>query len=233
MPRRYSLQIAIDVIDESQALKIAGIVGDACRNRLVECDRLIVEAGTPLIKLFGMAILPKLKLASPSTLLVADLKIADVGKLEAGLAYSFQADRVSVLALAPRSTLRSVLEAGIEYGKGVIVDFIGVSDLMTRAEAVAGLVREVAFPEEDLVFEFHRGIDEERGRPAEEFFREVVHVAEYLRKTLPRSKIAVAGGLTPQLKQEIKALLDADIYVVGRYITSSPTVERILEFFND
>jgi len=232
MTKPYSLQIAIDVTDEAQALRIASTVSSACRSGVLGCERLIVEAGTPLVKLFGLSILPKLKLSSPGTHLMADLKIADVGRLEASLAFDFFADSVSVLAMAPRSTIRSVLEVAMERSKSVVVDFIGVADLKSRADIVTSLVRNLSFPEDKLVFEFHRGIDEERGRSAEEFFKDIVGVVEYIRGILPASKVAVAGGLTPQLVREVRALIEADIYVVGRYITSNPSLERILEFFD-
>lgn len=225
------LQIAVDVVEEAHALSIAGMVDNACRSGKIDCGRIIIEAGTPLIKLFGMQIIAKMKVASPTTLLMADLKIADVGQLEASLAYSFHADSVSVLALAPRSTVLSVLKTGKEFNRGVVVDFIGVSDLRAKVEDIARGVIEVGFPEEHLVFEFHRGIDEEKGRSAEEFFGEVVKVSEYLRGVLPKAQIAVAGGITPGLKREIESWLTADIYIVGRYITANPTLEKILEFF--
>ncbi|MEZ0345426.1 MAG: orotidine 5'-phosphate decarboxylase / HUMPS family protein [Infirmifilum sp.] len=228
---QYKVQIALDVTEESEALRIAGMVDNACRSGILDPQRVILEAGTPLVKLFGMSILGKIKLASPNTHLMADLKTADVGRLEASLAYSNLADSVSVLALAPRSTVKSVLLTGKEFNRGVVVDFIGVFDLKAKAEEVVRLVKEVDFPGENIVFEFHRGIDEEKGRSVEEFFKEVVETVQYLRRSFPEIKIAVAGGITPQLKQGLEQSVKPDIYVVGRYITSNPVIERLLDFF--
>ncbi|MGC8836177.1 MAG: orotidine 5'-phosphate decarboxylase / HUMPS family protein [Infirmifilum sp.] len=230
MSSTTKLQIAVDVTDEKQALGIAGLVDTACNQGLLDCKRIILEAGTPLIKMYGMSILSRMKLASPKTKLMADLKTADVGRLEAELAYSFSADSVSVLAAAPFSTIRSVLITGKDYGRGVVIDFLGVSDLRARSKRILEIVHEINFPTENLVFEFHRGIDEERGISVEEFFGEVADVAGALKKTLPELSIAVAGGITPQLKREIEQTFKADIYVVGRYITSNPTIDKILEF---
>lgn len=229
--RSYKVQVAIDVVEEAQALRVAGVVGEACRSGALDCSRVIVEAGTPLIKVAGMQVIPRLKLASSGVSLMADLKTADVGQLEASLAYSYGADSVSVLALAPPSTIKAVLETGKAYDRAVVVDFIGVYDLRRKATEIAGAVREVGIAPERVVFEFHRGIDEERGRNAGEFFREVASVVSELRRAIPGVQVAIAGGITPQLKHEIERVLDVDIYVVGRYITSSPSVDRLLEFF--
>lgn len=224
------VQVALDVVDEERALRVAGAMGEGCRQGAFPCDRLVVEAGTPLIKAVGVRVLPKLKLASGGLTLYADLKTADVGELEASLAYDFGADIASVLARAPMGTLKAFLEAGLKRGRLVAVDTIGIEtrEVPFLVREIIRVAREIGFPLEKLVVELHRGIDEEASR--QKYFEELGVAVNQIRELSPEVKIAVAGGITPAVKSLVEKL-EPDIYVVGRYITQSPNVvERIKEF---
>lgn len=227
---KAAVQIAVDVVDEKEALRIAGIIGSACQSGELPMDRVILEAGTPLIKACGVGIISKMRLAAPQVKLLADMKTADVGRLEASLAYTSGADATTVLALAPRSTIRAVMETAVEMGREVSVDFLGVS--LERAEPLLGEVvstaSEAGLPAERLIVSFHRGVDE--GAASTEYFEKLASIVSKLREREPRVRVAIAGGLTPDSKRAVEAFFKPDIYVVGRYITAAPSVSRILEF---
>ena len=230
MAGKASVQVAVDLTDEKEALRIAGTIGSACRSGELPADRVILEAGTPLLKVCGVGIISKMKLAAPQVKLLADMKTADVGRLEATLAYSSGADVTTVLALAPRSTIRAVMEAAVEMGREVSVDFLGVS--LERTEPllseVVSTASEVGLPAGRIIISFHRGVDE--GAATAEYFEKLSSIVSRLRAREPGIRVAIAGGLTPEAKRAIEAFFEPDIYVVGRYITAAPSVGRILEF---
>ncbi|MFX0011219.1 MAG: orotidine 5'-phosphate decarboxylase / HUMPS family protein, partial [Candidatus Hermodarchaeota archaeon] len=68
-----SLQVALDLLNLDDALKIASQVAPYVD---------ILEAGTPLIKSEGIKAVRTLKETYPDKLICADLKIADAGYLE-------------------------------------------------------------------------------------------------------------------------------------------------------
>jgi len=228
--RKTSVQIAVDVTDEGEALRIAGIIGSACRSGELPVDRVILEVGTPLIKACGVGIISKMRVAAPQVKLLADMKTADVGRLEASLAFSKGADITTVLALAPRSTIRAVMEAAVEMGREVSVDLLGVDPDKVEhlLNEVLGTASEAGLPAERLIVSFHRGVDE--GVATTELFERLAGIVESLRRREPGIRIAVAGGLTPEAKRAVEFFFEPDIYVVGRYITAAPSVSRILEF---
>uniref|UniRef100_A0A7C1P6W4 Orotidine 5'-phosphate decarboxylase domain-containing protein n=1 Tax=Thermofilum pendens TaxID=2269 RepID=A0A7C1P6W4_THEPE len=227
---KTAVQVAVDVTDEKEALRIAGVVGSACLSGELPADRVILEVGTPLIKACGVGVISRMRVAAPQVKLLADMKTADVGRLEASLAYLSGADITTVLALAPRSTVKAVMETAVEMGREVSVDFLGVS--LERAEPllseVISTASEVGLPAQHLIISFHRGIDE--GAATSEYFERLAAVVSRLREREPRIRIAIAGGITPDAKRALETFFKPDIYVVGRYITAAPSVSRILEF---
>src|SRR5690606_30561870 len=87
-------------------------------------------------------------------LVFADLKTADAGELEAGLAFEAGADLVTVMGVADDDTIRGAVAAGAKYGKSVVADMIAVT------EGRVGRVREVAEGGVSVV-ESHAGLDEQ------------------------------------------------------------------------
>lgn len=230
MNRKSIVQVAIDVIEEREALKIAGLIGEGCRAGSISPNNVIVEAGTPLIKSVGIGVISKLKVAAASVPILADMKTADVGRLEATLAYTYGADYTTVLAASPLSTVRAVIETAAEMRRGVAVDFLGLppSTAKSRVEEVLSIVRSSGVSPANVIISFHRGIDE--GAVSPSFFQELTSLVSFIRANLPEVKVSIAGGLTPEVKRVIEAHFMPDIYVVGRYITSSPSIEKLLEF---
>lgn len=121
-PPRPRLQVAIDTQTAAEAVELAG--------RLQEAADLI-EAGTPLIKRYGIGIVERLRAASGLPV-VADLKIVDGGPFEARLAADAGAAMVTVLAMAADATIEGVVEVAQAHGVQVVADTIGVRDLAER-----------------------------------------------------------------------------------------------------
>ncbi|RLE72282.1 MAG: 3-hexulose-6-phosphate synthase [Thermoprotei archaeon] len=195
---RVELQVALDFIRLEDALKIAEIVED-----LVD----ILEAGTPLIKSEGLKSVKKLREKFPSKTILADMKTMDTGFLEVSLAAEHGADIVSILGAAPDATIISALEAAREKDVKVMVDLIGVKDKPGRA-------RELEKIGVDYIL-VHVGIDEQRmGRDPLEDLKTISEVVD--------TKIAVAGGLTPEKIKRLKGYR-VDVVIVGSYIMKSET----------
>ncbi len=194
-----ALQIALDYIDPWNALKtgIETLVGDA----------VILEAGTPLIKSYGMQSVKMLNSIPGVRVVVADTKTMDTGKLETELAASYGANVVTVLAVAPDETIRAMVETAESLGVAVYGDLIGHPDPIGRAEKLWELGVHVAL--------FHIGIDlqEKLGLTAGERGEIVAKIKEIF-----PGPIAVAGGIKPV---EVSSLTEAgaDIIIIGGAIT--------------
>nr|WP_239071254.1 3-hexulose-6-phosphate synthase [Amycolatopsis sp. SID8362] len=139
------MQVALDVLDLPSALTLANQVAD-------HVD--ILELGTPLVKAAGIAAVSAIKAAHPDKLVFADLKTADAGELEAGLAFEAGADLVTVMGTVDDDTIRGAVAAGRKYGKQVVADMIGVTDNRVAR------IREVAKLGVSFV-EIHAGLDEQ------------------------------------------------------------------------
>ncbi|CDO29033.1 3-hexulose-6-phosphate synthase [Mycolicibacterium porcinum] len=138
------LQVAIDLLTTADALTLANKVAD-------HVD--IIELGTPLIKSAGLGVISAVKAAHPDKQVLADMKTADAGFLEADLAFAAGADLVTVLGTAGDPTVRGAVEAAEKHGKAVVADLIGVPNRVERAQQVVKLG--VAF------VELHAGLDEQ------------------------------------------------------------------------
>ena len=139
------LQVALDVLDLPSALTLANQVSEYVD---------ILELGTPLVKSAGIAAVTAVKAAHPDKLVFADLKTADAGELEAGLAFEAGADLVTVMGAADDDTVRGAVAAGRKYGKQVVADMISVVD------GRVARIRELAKLGVSFV-EIHAGLDEQ------------------------------------------------------------------------
>ncbi|MCE4625373.1 MAG: orotidine 5'-phosphate decarboxylase [Desulfurococcales archaeon] len=197
------LQVALDFTNPWDALRVA-LQARAGRG-------VILEAGTPLIKSYGMGSVRLLRvLQGEDGVVVADTKTMDTGRLELSLAAEAGADVATVLAVAPRETIREMVEEGETRGVAVMGDLIGHPDPVRGAEELYSLGVHVAL--------FHIGIDVQRslGLSAANRAELVAKLAE----SFP-GPIAVAGGIKPE---EVGRLVEAGarIIIIGGAITRSP-----------
>ncbi|SEP54456.1 3-hexulose-6-phosphate synthase [Amycolatopsis saalfeldensis] len=192
------LQVALDVVDLGSALGLARRVAE-----FVD----ILELGTPLVKAAGMGAVSAVKAAHPDKVVFVDLKTADAGELEAGLAFEAGADVVTVMGVADDDTVRGAVAAGRKYGKEVVADMIAVT------EGRVARMREVAKLGVSFV-EIHAGLDEQ-ARPGYSIDRLLADGRE------AGVAFSIAGGVKAAT---IGAVRDAgaSVAVVGGGIYNAP-----------
>ncbi|MFB3888449.1 MAG: bifunctional 5,6,7,8-tetrahydromethanopterin hydro-lyase/3-hexulose-6-phosphate synthase [Candidatus Bathyarchaeia archaeon] len=203
------LQISLDNPELERAKKVIA--------QLPGSDRIIIEAGTPLIKRYGTRVISDLRQVAKDSFIVADLKTLDVGKVEVDIAYEDTADAVVAAGLAPPETLDAFVHEAKRLGIYAVIDMLNVEDALAKLKSLK------EFP--DIVI-LHRGIDQETGRTCG------LERIAMIRKTFSDKKflIAVAGGIVPETAKEALDL-GADILVVGRYVTQSKDIERAVRDF--
>ncbi|MCQ1537806.1 bifunctional 5,6,7,8-tetrahydromethanopterin hydro-lyase/3-hexulose-6-phosphate synthase [Methanocalculus taiwanensis] len=204
------LQVAMDLVDMNQVERVL--------TELPQNDHLIIEAGTPLIKQFGLSVIGEIRKMRPNAFIIADLKTLDTGNLETRMCANASADAVVISGLAPISTIeKAVLEAR-KTGIYAVVDMLNVESPLNLVKALAKIN---ALPH---VVEMHRAIDAEG--------------SDYAWGDIPAIKkaaggkilVATAGGIRVNVAK--KALASgADILVVGRAITASKNIQHAAEEF--
>lgn len=198
------LQVAFDLTELESVLNVL--------DQLPISDHIILEAGTPLIKRYGLGVIREMRKARPSTFIVADLKTLDTGNLEARLAADEAADAVVVSGLAPTSTIDKAIEEANKTGIYVVIDMLNVD----KPENVLKALKK----KPDIV-ELHRAIDAE----------DTAHAWGSIQKMKAHAKlVAVAGGIR-QDNIEDALQSGADILIVGRAITAARDVEGAARIF--
>ena len=195
------LEVALDIPDWR---KVEGIV-----RALPRSDAVIIEAGTPLIKRYGVEVVQKIHYLRPETVVVADMKTLDTGNLEARMAGDATADVAGFSALAPFETMEKFMDECKKIGILSLMDTLNVSDpkIVLRKLKV----------KPDIV-ELHRAIDVERTEKLQ--WGDIKGVRKICGDKV---LIAVAGGIRVDTVDEaLKA--GADIIVVGRAITGAKDV---------
>ena len=115
------IQLALDFLELDRAMKVA-------KEAAHSVDWL--EAGTPLIKSEGLEAVRRLRKAFPGKVIVADMKIMDAGRMEVEAAAKAGADIVDVCGQAADATIRECVEVSRNYGARIMVDLIGVADVV-------------------------------------------------------------------------------------------------------
>lgn len=195
------LQVALDLVDLRKAIELT--------RQLCTAGLELLEAGTPLVKTYGLFSVGVLKAACPTAEVVADLKTADVGRLEAQLAKEFGADWGTVLGATNIETVVEFINAGREIGLKTAVDLIGVLNPVERAREVLNAAR-------PHLFVFHLGIDVQKKTGLK--FEQLLDAAHEVRTQ--GVAVAIAGGIT---EREIEIIAKGgrpiDVVIVGRAIT--------------
>jgi bifunctional enzyme Fae/Hps len=205
------LQVAIDIPDIEFVKKVL--------KQLPQSDHLIIEAGTPLIKRYGLNVVSQIREARPNAFIVADLKTLDTGNLEARMVADATADAVVISGLAPVSTIEKAIKEAKKTGIYAYIDMLNVNDPVK-------LLKELSVKPD--VIELHRAIDAEDSAHAWGSIPE-------MKKIHPKLLVAVAGGIG-KLEEGAARVTDAtdagaDIMVVGRAITKAKDVRSVAEIF--
>lgn len=201
------LQVAFDMPDI-----------DAVKNilkQVPQSDHLIIEAGTPLIKRYGVNVVHSIREARPNSFVVADLKTLDTGNLEARMVADATADAIVISGLAPISTVEKAIKEARKTGIYSVIDMLNVDKPMSVLKALTV---------KPNVVELHRAIDTE-GK-SEHAWGDI----HAMKKLSERMLVAVAGGIrVDSVKEALKS--GADIIVVGRAITKAKDVRSMTEQF--
>ncbi len=195
------LEVALDIPDWR---RVEGIV-----RALPKSDAIIIEAGTPLIKRYGVEVVQKIHQLRPETVVFADLKTLDTGNLEARMAGDATADVIGFSGLAPVSTQEKFIEECKKVGALSLMDTLNVPN------PVKVLKKLKVTPD---IVELHRAIDVEQVKGSE--WRNIGEVRKVCGNNV---LVAVAGGIrVNKVEKALKA--GADILVVGRAITAAKDV---------
>lgn len=189
-------------------------------------DRILIEAGTPLIKRYGMEAVSELLdnwqrktyREGIHPYIVADVKTMDRGATEVAMVKEAGASAVIALGQAPLETVNAFIEACNKYQVDSMVDMMNVE------QPIKVLRRLKKLP---TVVVLHRGVDEEtynRDKPIPYIQINKVRASYNVR-------IAIAGGDT--IREVQRAIFnDADIVVVWKefYQASADTANLAEEF---
>jgi len=204
------LQIALDNPNIDMIKRIVSLIP---RN-----DSILLEAGTPLIKRYGVGVIRDLREASRDSFIIADLKTMDVGKVEVDMAFDETADAVCCAGAASSATIDEFVYETKRLGIYSFVDMMEVQDPVAKLKALER-------PPDGVIL--HRAIDVEQ-RGGEPKWGYIGEIREAFKEK--RILMAVAGGIRPNTAR-IALDAGADILIVGRYITQSRDIERSVEEF--
>ncbi|ENN95654.1 bifunctional formaldehyde-activating enzyme/3-hexulose-6-phosphate synthase [Methanocaldococcus villosus KIN24-T80] len=192
------LQVALDVPSLENL--------DMILETLPKSDHLILEAGTPLIKRFGLEVIEHIREYFDG-FIVADLKTLDTGRVEVRLAFEYTANAVVISALAPKATILKALHECQKCGLMSYLDTLNVDNIEM-------LYNSLEIKPDVIVL--HRGIDEESfGIKKSWSFKE--------------GKLAIAGGVGLENIDEL--IKNYHILIVGRAITKSKDPSRMIRAF--
>lgn len=195
-------------------------------------DRIILEAGTPLIKRYGIQAVRQIDdwysryLASKGvndfkSYVVADLKTMDRGEAEVIMAANNGASAVVALGNAPIETLNTFIDACEKYNIDPMIDMMNVENpasVLYQLKRVPPIVV------------LHRGVDEERMNREKQIplfdIRRVKGSFDIM--------ISIAGGDTIREVQR-SIFNDADIVVIWKsiYENNEETLGLINDFFKE
>jgi bifunctional enzyme Fae/Hps len=203
------LQVAFDLVDIAEVRRVLSDLPDS--------DHLLIEVGTPLVKMLGIQVVREIRAIRPGAFVILDLKTLDTGNLEVRLAADSTADAVVVSGLAPKKTLELSINEAKKTGIYSIIDMLNVSDPLAVLKELSVL------PD---VVELHRAIDNESSSHSWQNIAEIKALAKPDRRLL----VAVAGGIRVDTVSQALAA-GADVIVVGRAITRSKDIRDTAEQF--
>jgi len=130
-------------------------------SQLPRSNRIIIEAGTPLIKQYGSRAISEIRAAlslegflpqgDSLSYIVADLKVADLADREVTLAAEAGASAATCLGVAPVETIDNFIATCEQYGIDSMIDMMNVDNPIM-------VLRKLKEPPDVVIV--HRGVDE-------------------------------------------------------------------------
>lgn len=186
-------------------------------SELPRSEKIIIEAGTPLIKKAGADAVRQIRRLLPGAYIVADTKIADLASREVEIFKAAGANAITALGVAPVETLNEFVMACRASNIDAMIDMMNVES------SIAVLKKLNALPE---IVILHRGVDEtEKTKGKAIPFYQINQI-----KGNYNLMVAVAGGDTPN---EIQSAVfnGANIVVVWKDFMAGGGVRAIAESF--
>lgn len=198
------LQMSLDKIDFKSAMELIDQVHDVID---------IIEVGTPLIAIEGLAMVKAIRKAYPNSTILADTKVMDGGEYVPACAFEAGADLVTVLAVAEDATVQKVLATAKKYGKQALVDMIAVKNLAERVPQVDAWGADY--------IGVHVGVDiQGTGRSPLEELRK-------LSASIQHAQTAVAGGIDIDMLPALVAEKPG-IVICGKSITGAASPRQMI-----
>jgi bifunctional enzyme Fae/Hps len=198
-------------------------------SQLPVSDRILIEAGTPLIKRYGQDAIVSIKAWADSRFsgsdiepyIVADLKTMDRGETEVEIASEGGAKAAIALGKAPVETLDAFVESCVRSGLDSMIDMMNVDFPLSVLRSLKKLPQVVMI---------HRGVDEEKfNREKQIPFHEIQRI-----KGNYDIMLSIAGADTSREVQR-SVFNGADIVVVWKsvYQSTEETIDLINGFLKD
>jgi len=210
--QRY-LQIALNsTLDEAREI-IA---------RLPISKRILIEAGTPLIKIYGKKAISEIKYTTPEgTYIVADTKCADLALREVKMVTETGVQAVTCLGVAPIETIDRFIEECQKNKIDSMIDMMNVEDPVE-------VLKKLKTPPDIVIL--HRGVDEtEFSKEKQIPFYQINRIKDNF-----DTFVSVAGGDT--IDEVQRAIFNgADIVVVWKafYQSTTDTAKLAEEFLKE
>ena len=115
------LQVALDLDNMEDMERII--------NTLPNRERILIEAGTPLVKKFGVGIIGKIRELKNDAFIIADLKTLDVGRIEVKMAADETADAIAISGLGTIESIEKAIHEAQKQGIYSILDMMNVENI--------------------------------------------------------------------------------------------------------
>jgi len=213
------IALITEVLVDNKKISIQAALDYGTINECVELIREIqeqidiIEIGTPQIFRYGVGLLTVLCEAFPKHTLLFDGKIVDAGAEETRIALEAGAGIVTVLAMAHNETIRRAVLEAHSLGGRVFADLLCVTDIAARAETLYGLGVDIVG--------LHIAVDLQNSNNT------LNHEFEILSNIFPKERIAVAGGINPDMARQI-APYRPGIVIVGGALRKATDKQKLL-----
>jgi 3-hexulose-6-phosphate synthase len=204
------VQVAIDVLNVDDALRIAEIAVRAGVDWL--------EAGTPLVTFCGTSVVGALSRAFPHMPILADYKTMD-GARKYVLETKAQGGHLStVCAQAADASIKIAVEAGRESDVAIVCDLIAAPDVASRAAEVEAMGVDSVY--------IHWGSDQRTLDPERDPQKDLRAVAERIKVPIGIATFSVEDG--------VRAVRNGvGVAVIGFPLIGLPNVEDELRRYVD